>query len=119
MTGQELAKQYRIREWAEMVTVRKRSGMQVDEWCAKEGISRHAYFYRLKQVREYAAKGLMNKSLNQQEADTQTAPEFVALPVPRRSGSAVTIHIGSHIAEVHNGADLATMEGVLRALTRL
>jgi len=47
------------------------------------------------------------------------APVFAALPMPQRNVSAVTVRIGSHVAEIHNGAEAETVESVLRTLARL
>jgi hypothetical protein len=46
-------------------------------------------------------------------------PVFAALPMRRRSEAAVTVQIGAYVADIHNGADAETVEGVLRTLIRL
>ena len=120
MTGQAIAQEYRIREWAETISARKQSGKTIDEWCAEHEIGRHTYFYRLRKVREYTAKGMMPGQTNyQMEQAARKTPIFAALPTPRSSGSAATVQIGAYIAEIHNGADAETVENVLRTLTRL
>ena len=58
MTGQEAAKEYRLREWAELISARVRSGKTVNDWCAEHSMSRHMYYYRLRNVRKYAAQEL-------------------------------------------------------------
>ena len=58
MTGQEAAKEYRLREWMELISARVRSGKTVNDWCAEHGMSRHMYYYRLRNVRRYAAQEL-------------------------------------------------------------
>jgi len=119
MTEQSMANEYRIREWAKMISAHKQSGKKVDEWCADESISHYMYYYRLKKVRKYAAQELMPVSGSITEPGSAKMPLFAALPMPRKSGPAVTVHIGTHLAEIHNGADIETVEGVLRTLTRL
>jgi hypothetical protein len=50
----------------------------------------------------------------------QTAtPVFAALPMPQGRGAALTVWIGGYSVDVHNGADEAVIEQVLRAVARL
>lgn len=67
-------RQIRIRQWAEVIRDRRESGMKVDEYCESHGISRNAYFYWLRIVREAAL----------QEAET----EFIELKEPSSTPSA-------------------------------
>ena len=41
-----------LRSWTDMELARQRSGMTVTEWCEHEQISKSAYYYRLRKVRE-------------------------------------------------------------------
>ena len=116
MTGQDAAREYRVREWAEKIADRARSGQTVVTWCAEHGIAKQQYYYWLNRVRKYAARdaGLISK-----ETEPIAAPAFVALPAPHMSVAAVTIHIGDIVAEIQNGADAETVESVLRTLSKL
>ena len=59
--------QIRINEWAAIIKDCKASGMKVDEYCQQQDISRDAYYYWLRKVKEAAL----------QQAG------FVELPVPQ------------------------------------
>ena len=44
----------RIGQWADIIKDCKESGLKVDDYCAQHGLSRNAYFYRLRKVKEAA-----------------------------------------------------------------
>lgn len=143
MKVQEAKRQIRLREWAEQITKCKQSGLTVKEWCKIDGINIKTYYNRVKRVREelldvmatgnadlvMGLAGLdRNRASKQQDLVKHTGkytppqleqPVFAMLPTPKASVAAVTVHIGLHVAEIHNGADAQTMESALRALSRL
>ncbi len=45
-----------IAEWQRQIGERAVSGLTVEEWCAKQGISKNTYYYRMKKVKEYLAQ---------------------------------------------------------------
>ena len=66
--------QIRINEWAAIIKDCKASGMKVDEYCQQHDISRDAYYYWLRKVKEAAL---------QQSG-------FVELPVPQNQPTPAT-----------------------------
>lgn len=56
MTAREAKREYMLKEWAGRILECSRSGMTVKAWCKENGITTRKYFYRLQQVREYAAQ---------------------------------------------------------------
>ena len=44
----------RTGQWADIIKDCKRSGLKVDDYCAWHGLSRNAYFYWLRKVKEAA-----------------------------------------------------------------
>ena len=44
----------RTRQWADIIKDCKESGLNVDDYCAQHGLSRNAYFYWLRKVKEAA-----------------------------------------------------------------
>ena len=126
MKVQELKRQLRLQEWAEQIKVCKQSGLTVREWCKENGIYIKTYYDRMKRVREElvdaidnedaAQLGMRDGGLTPKQLET---PVFAALPIPRMDIAAVTVHIGTHVADIHNGAEPETVESVLRTLARL
>ena len=47
-------KQIRLQEWAGIIRDCKSSGLKVDDYCSQNGISRDAYYYWLRKVKEAA-----------------------------------------------------------------
>ncbi len=59
MDTQELAKEYRLSKWAQIIQARKESGKSVKNFCEDTGISKNTYFYWQRKLREAACKDLM------------------------------------------------------------
>lgn len=53
-----VAKQYQLNEWAQMVKSQKDSGLSVGDWCAGNNVTRAAFYYRLRKVREACIESL-------------------------------------------------------------
>lgn len=47
-------KQIRLREWAGIIKDCKSSGLKVDDYCSQHSLSRDAYYYWLRKVKEAA-----------------------------------------------------------------
>ena len=122
MDIQETVRKVRKHEWVKQISECRSSGLTVPQWCEQNGVNIKTYYYRMRRVREEllsVAETGNSLQLKSQTVNQSEAPVFAALPMPKRSGIAITIQIGTHIAEIHNGADVETVEGVLRALARL
>ena len=48
----EVKNELQLRSWTDMELARQQTGMTVSEWCKQEQISKSAYYYRLRKVRE-------------------------------------------------------------------
>ena len=48
----QVKNELQLRSWTDMELERQRSGMSVTEWCEREQISKSAYYYRLRKIRE-------------------------------------------------------------------
>ena len=48
----EIKESVQLRTWQREIEERQASGMSIDEWCNRLGISRNTYYYRLRRVRE-------------------------------------------------------------------
>jgi hypothetical protein len=91
-------------------------------------IGNKTYYYRRRRVREElldAAEGNVNSlSVRDSSPNEISSPVFASIPLsssrmPGGYGPAATVQIGAYIAEINNGADLETVEVVLRTLGRL
>lgn len=97
--------QNKLAQWAQIVSQCRDSGLSVRQWCQEHGVNVSSYYKWQRKV--YAA------------AQAQQESRFVEVP-PAQSvaagGVAMTIRIAGAEAEIHNGADAATVEAVLRVL---
>ena len=48
----EVRNEYRMAEFADILSQRQASGLSVRAFCREYGISQHAYYYRLRKLRE-------------------------------------------------------------------
>ena len=99
--------QNRLSEWAQLVSQCRGSGMTVRQWCEENGISLSSYYKWQRKV--YAAAQAHQEARFVEVTPVQPVPVGV-------SDVAVTVHIGGAEADIHSGADAATVEMVLRVL---
>ena len=122
MSVQREVRNVQMQGWAHQIDDCEGSGLSVRDWCEENGVSPKTYYYHRKRVREEILEKIDSGSTNpmsQLVPKQVEVPVFAALPVQRRSKTAVTVQIGAHVADIHNGADAETVEGVLRTLARL
>lgn len=107
---QVMSKQERLENWTAKIMACRSSGMTVRAWCQENGLSEKTYYYWQRRLFQVLSE--------QQQAIRQPAfAEITPAPNSRSSGSvAVTVRISGVEADVHNGADAAAVETVLRIL---
>jgi len=102
--------QVRMSGWAAMVKQKKESGMTVKEWCAANGITEHAYYYRLRQLR----KGVLEEM---QTTAADSYPQFHKVEKSKAAaGVGIRIRRGETVIEIDNQASdplLAFLKEVL------
>ena len=93
-------------EWATRITECRSSGLSVRPWCSEHKISPQTYYRWQRRIFD-----MVKAQQEVQFADvTPERPSSVG-------GVAVTVRIAGTEADIHNGADAATVETVLRMLT--
>jgi putative transposase len=61
MDTKKVTTEYRMSQWAQVIQARADSGQSIKDFCQTEGISRNAYFYWQKRLRESACTELAKK----------------------------------------------------------
>ena len=103
---QVMSKQERLENWTARIMACRGSGMTVRAWCRENGLSEKTYYYWQRRLFQ---------ALLEQQKVHETA--FAEVTPPVCSGSvAVTVRIAGAVADIHPGADAATVETVLRIL---
>ena len=96
--------QQKLAEWSEIVSQCRNSGLSVRQWCQENQINISNYYKWQRKI--YA---LAKAQQEVQFAKVETA-------VTDTATVAVSIQVGTVAADIHNGADPATVENVLRLL---
>ena len=104
--------QYRLEQWTKLIQECQSSGMKVDDWCAANDISHHAYYYWLRKIRQTACAELTVTATN---PVTEFKQLEVVAPKPDNK-AAVIIHLPSATLEIQDGVSRQTVEAVLLAL---
>ena len=102
---QTLNGQNKLALWAGRISECRDSGMAVKTWCQENGICQQTYYKWQRRLFEMA--------------QAQQAVQFAEVTPTQsvRSGNvAVTVRIAGAEADIHPGADAATIETVLRVL---
>ena len=91
-----VAKQFRLQTWAAQIQdcQNRPEGMNVDEWCRQNNITKANYYYRLKRVRPTCLDSIQ-----------ESEPSFIelpALPEPVSKPTTVTTNV-SAVLHMSNG----------------
>ena len=97
--------QNKLSLWAKRISECRNSGMAVKVWCRENGICEQTYYKWQKRLFEIA----------QAQQKVQFAEVTPAQPFRDRN-VAVTVRLAGAEADIHSGADAATVETVLRFL---
>lgn len=93
-----------------MVREQKESGLTVKQWCADQGVTEHAFYYRLRRIRQAACTAL-------EQAQPVQLAEVPLAPAARASSPAqLQIRLAGGTVEISN-ADLNMLDHILRVLT--
>ena len=102
---QTMNQQNKLALWAGRISECRSSGQNVKVWCKENGICEQTYYRWQKRLFEMA------KAQQEVQFAEVTPVQFV-----RSANVAVTVRIAGAEADIHSGADTATVETVLRIL---
>ena len=102
---QTMNQQNKLTLWAGRISECRNSGMTVKVWCRENGVCEQTYYKWQKRLFEIA----------QAQQKVQFAEVTPAQPFRDRN-VAVTVRLAGAEADIHSGADAATVETVLRFL---
>lgn len=118
-TSQAIAavkREVQLSEWQRQIQARQEQGITVDEWCMRVGISKGAYYHRLRKVREYMCQqmGVMEGS-----DPRETAQSTVVVPIraaQSREKAAIEMQLGELQIRFGESPDAEQLKVVLGAL---
>ena len=102
---QTMNQQNKLTLWVGRISECRKSGMAVKVWCRENGVCEQTYYKWQKRLFEMA----------QAQQEVQFA-EVTPKRAIRSDNVAVTVRLAGAEADIHSGADAATVETVLRFL---
>ena len=106
-------------QWEQIFKTRSERGQSIQEFCKEQGISRNAYFYWQKKLRETACTELARRET---ATPANKIPEGWAQIQPNKAQkeeTAITIEVGGCLVRVRAGADTEQLAAVCRTLKTL
>jgi len=121
MTTREMKRELKIREWTAILAARESSGMKIDAWCETQGISRNAYFYWQRIIRDRAWPGQI---VTAETAVTSTAeaaetPVFARIDLAPRDvvSAGISIRVGEIEVNISPDSNDNHVRMLLEAIT--
>ncbi len=114
--GQRAAKQYRMSEWSKVIKTRAESGQPVKQWCEENGVSPRVYYYRLRQVREYAASLIRSEQQSISPSGFTEVKLLEAHTSPAAKDAQLHIELGGLRITADSGYPAAELAALLRGL---
>jgi len=115
MNTREVARRYRLNQWAKIISECRSSGQTVKAWCADHDINPKTYYYWLRKVREAACEALPALGENNSIVPVDIAISAAGTDSAETS-SPITLRIGAVTLELRNNASAELIENTLRAL---
>ena len=106
---QTVTKNMKLQQWSDIIQACKASGQRVDDYCADHDISRNAYYYWLRKVREAA--------LEQSRCIFTEVNQPSSVNSPSHSeASSVSICLGDAVIHVSEGASRQLLHMAIEAV---
>ena len=103
---QQINNQTKMALWAERITACRNSGLSVKAWCKENAVCEQTYY-------KWQKKLFAMAKAQQELQFAEVTPAMTNLGARQ---PAITVHGAGVCADIHNGADPATVEAVLRIL---
>ena len=112
----EVKREVQLAEWQRQIQERQEQGMTVDEWCMSMGISKGAYYHRLRKVREYMCQqmGVMADG-----ATRETSQSTAVVPIRTarsKEKAAIEMQLGELQIRFNESPDSEQLKVVLATL---
>ncbi len=109
----EIASEYRLRHWAQIIANQKGSGLNIKDYCEREGFNQNRYFYWQRKLRQTLCDA------PPAAVGGQIAPEgWTAVEASETMSGVVHIEIGPYRVIVDERTDERLLAKVCRVLSR-
>ena len=110
-------REVQLSEWQRQIQERQEQGLTVDEWCMSTGISKGAYYHRLRKVREYMCQQM---GVIEGSSPREMAQSTAVVPIRRaqsKEKAAMEMQLGELQIRFNESPDAKQLKVVLAALT--
>ena len=114
MNTREIAEEYRLAHWAQIMRARQESGLNIKAFCEESGFHENVYYYWQRKLREAACIELAVKA-----PETSLTPTGWARLETSPTASAVSVEINGCVVSVTAETDSALLAKVCRTLKTL
>ena len=115
MNTREIAEEYRLSHWSQIMQERSQSGMSIRAYCKSGGIHENVYYYWQKRLREAACEQLNTPGFAEVRLAT-TEPS--SKPMGMAPSGGMRIEVGGMQIAVDNVYPADKLAILLRALSR-
>lgn len=106
---QAVTKNVRLQQWSSIIQDCKASGIKVDDYCAEHNLSRNAYYYWLRKIKEAAIKQSGNLF-------AEVNPSFATIVPENADAPSISIRIGDAVIHVTEGTSPGLLHQVIEAI---
>lgn len=119
MNTREIAVEYRLAHWAQIMKERLSSGKTIREFCASAGYNEHVYYYWQRRLREAACQELVSATQDIRQG-ASTPSGWVACVKPEtKASSPLKIEIGQYRVLVDPCVNADELAKVCRVLASI
>ena len=106
---QTVTKNVRLHQWAAIIQDCRSSGLKVDDYCQENNISRNAYYYWLRKIKEEAieASGI---------TFAEITPAITRLSSDYSQAAPVTISLGDAVININDGSSEHLLNLLMKAV---
>jgi len=120
MNTNEIAKEYRLAHWAQLMQERKEKGLSIKAFCLAEGFHENVYFYWQRKLREASCEALLsNRQDESADTDTALVPSGWAICKTAESkdeSTPITVEINGYRVHISESVDMGLLANVCRML---
>lgn len=109
-------REVQLAEWQRQIQARQEQGVTVDEWCLSMGISKGAYYHRLRKVREYVCQQMGVMADGATRETSQSTSVIPIRAVQPREQAAIEMQLGDLQIKFHESPNVEQLKVVLATL---
>ena len=119
MNTREVAAEYRLSHWAQIIEERAARGTTIREFCKQAGLGEHTYYYWQRKLREAACENLLPSEKAHRHSAAIPAGWAMCVDKAPAGTKSVTIEIGGCRVIAEPGIDPERLKDICRTLLSL